>query len=703
MKKALDLSPFGTAREAITVASPAPLAGSLAASESELLSWFRKICEPLKALYSIEDEIALVAWELARWQDGLGLFEQQALILLILTVLVQLRQGSTRIRLRGEKGRSIRLDLASRLLKDIEPVPGAIGLEPAQAVELVETLIDSHRLGAVVGLHDEFKPLLVSGDHLYLQKMLYLENRFVDVLRHRLDAAIEEYDDAIVERALRDVLDRPGSRNGQPLTLTTDQELAVRAATRYPLTIISGGPGTGKTTIILSILRTLRRLGVSCEEIALAAPTGKAANRIGEAIKAGPRAIALPAPEDLDLVNLGEPRTLHRLLGYSQRTGRFSHHENNRLAERVVIVDESSMIDLALMERLVRSLRDGSRLILLGDAHQLPSVEAGDVLRDLLKVSESSKIASHAPFGVRLEVSHRMRQEDKKGNNILAVARAIDNGDIPTTASSRTSDQTILEPDPQTIAEYDSVAKITFQGVEFVASDGTIVLDEFLDRWHRELIRSKPDVNDLVQRDYSAVDGRFSEADEELLEHCFKHWEQFRILCVTRVSRTTGADRINASIHQRLIDELGLALSRDHHLSPGEPVMMQVNDYGRGIFNGDQGLILNVDLGDRPEPMAVFRRSGRFAAFHVDSLRSVLVHSYAMTVHKAQGSEFNNLGLILPDNDLPINTREIIYTALTRSRQGVVIVGARGILEAGINRTISRDSGIVAKLIGSTD
>jgi exodeoxyribonuclease V alpha subunit len=702
MKKALDLSPFGTAREAITGASPAPLAGSLAASEPELLSWFRKIREPLKALYNIEDEIALVAWELARWQDGLGLSEQQALILLILTVLVQLRQGSTRICLRGEKGRSIRLDLASRLLKDIEHAPGAIGLEPVQAVELVETLIDSQRLGAVVGLHDEFKPLVVSGDHLYLQKMLYLENRFVEVLRHRLDAAIEEYDDAIVERALRDVLDRPGSRDGQPLTLTTDQELAVRAATRYPLTIISGGPGTGKTTIILSILRTLRRLGVSCEEIALAAPTGKAANRIGEAIKAGPRAIALPAPEDLDLVNLGEPRTLHRLLGYSQRTGRFSHHENNRLAERVVIVDESSMIDLALMERLVRSLRDGSRLILLGDAHQLPSVEAGDVLRDLLKVSETSKSASHVPFGVRLEVSHRMQQEDKNGNNILAVARAIDNGDIPTTASSRTSDQTILEPVPQTIAEYDSVAKITFQGVEFVASDGTIVLDEFLDRWHREQIRSKPDVNEFVQRDYGTVDGRFSEADEELLEHCFKHWEQFRILCVTRVSQATGADRVNAALHQRLLDELGLALHRDHHLSPGEPVMMQVNDYGRGIFNGDQGLILNVALGDHPEPMAVFRRSGRFAAFHVDSLRSVLVHSYAMTVHKAQGSEFNTLGLILPDIDLPINTREIIYTALTRSRQGVVIIGSREIFEAGIRRKISRDTGIVAKLIGAT-
>jgi exodeoxyribonuclease V alpha subunit len=146
---------------------------------------------------------------------------------------------------------------------------------------------------------------------------------------------------------------------------------------------------------------------------------------MGEAITAGLGAITDPAPADLDVAALAEPCTLHRLLGYSQRTGRFMHHENNRLTERVVIVDEGSMIDLALMERLVRSLRDDSRFILLGDARQLPSVAAGAVLRDLLDEGVVSANAPHRPRGIRLTNSHRMRPEDEHGSHIWAVAQAI--------------------------------------------------------------------------------------------------------------------------------------------------------------------------------------------------------------------------------------------------------------------------------------
>ena len=151
-------------------------------------------------------------------------------------------------------------------------------------------------------------------------------------------------------------------------------------------------------------------------------------------------------------------------------------------------------------------------------------------------------------------------------------------------------------------------------------------------------------------------------------------------------------------LHQNTLAGRDRALTREDDFIPGEPVMMQVNDYHRGIFNGDQGLILNVSEGNQLQPMAVFPRSEGFAAFHIDSLRPVLLHSYAMTVHKAQGSEFDRVALVLPDRELPINTREILYTALTRSRASVVIIGNREILENGIISKIFRDCGIAEKL-----
>ncbi len=413
MSGPVDLSPLGTAREAVLDANLAPLPEGAAAADQALLTWYRKIREPLKALYNLEEEIVLIAWELTRWQDGLELVERQAVMILILAVLIHLREGSTRIRLKGGAGPSVLLDLAARLLKGQDPVPPPLRLEAVQVVKIIEKLVDSKRLGTIVGSAGEFKPLVVLGPYLYLQKMLHLEDRFVAVLQRRLEAVGPEYDAAAVEHALGDVLERPALRRGQAVNLTGEQEAAVRAAVRLPMTIISGGPGTGKTTIILSILRVLRRLGVACADIALAAPTGKAANRMGEAVSAGIATIALAAPEDLDLVHLAAPRTLHRLLGYSQKTGNYLHHENNRLAERVVIIDESSMIDLAMMERLVRSLRDDSQFMLLGDAHQLPSVEAGAVLRDLLA---AFAIRGHAPLlprGIQLTQSHRMRRKTR--------------------------------------------------------------------------------------------------------------------------------------------------------------------------------------------------------------------------------------------------------------------------------------------------
>jgi exodeoxyribonuclease V alpha subunit len=693
MKSAFTLSPFGTARAAAAGSDQASAVGigSLPSGpEIAFLEWVEQLREPLKTLYNMEDEIVYIAWELARWQEGLAPRERQALILLILSALIQLRQGSTRIALRsGGDGQSRRIELVKGLIGSVQPKAESETLvDAAQAIQLMDTLIESGRLGAIVGSLHDFKPLIVADGHLYLQKMLHLENRFADVMRRRLEAELFGFPEDQVERALADVLARPSVRNGHAIKLLDDQQAAVVAAVRHPVTIVSGGPGTGKTTIVISILRVLLRLGVSCEEIALAAPTGKAANRMSEAIRVGRQEVTDPAAEDLELVHLAEPRTLHRLLGYAPRTARFIHHENNRLAERVVVVDEGSMIDLSLMERLVRSLRDDCRFILLGDAHQLPSVEAGAVLRDLLIAgAATTKIGLR---GVSLEHSYRMRDDNEDGRNILAVAQSIDRGEHPPFGPTKTSLEVMVERA--------RVADISFHGIEFLASsEGSKVLDEFLDRWHNEVLRSLPDRSSLIEHDYIMVDGSFSPDDQVKLQCLFADWERFRILCLTRVL-PFGADRLNLALHQRALAEREQGVNGDEDLIPGEPVMMQINDYNRGIFNGDQGLVLNVAEGNQLQPMAVFPRSEGFAAFHIDSMRPVLLHSYAMTVHKAQGSEFDRVALILPDRELPINTREILYTALTRSRTSVIIVGNREILENGISRKIFRDCGIAEKL-----
>ncbi len=515
-----------------------------------------------------------------------------------------------------------------------------------------------------------------------------LENQLVAILRRRIGAKAPGWADKAIDIALRDVQERPVSLAAGALALTDEQCAAVRASLESTVTIVSGGPGTGKTTIVLSILRALLRLGVGCEEIALSAPTGKAANRLGAAIQTGREGIANVAPPDREIAFLAEPRTLHRLLGYSSATGSFHHHENNRLAERVVIVDEASMIDLALLERLVRSLREDGRLILLGDAHQLPSVEAGAVLRDLLTVGEQDP--HRGPRAVKLTQSHRMRSDDLNGRNLLTVAGTINQGIVPRFDTARFADDLIVERG--------SALELNFQGVEFLpVPAGPEVLDAFLTRWREAAPLPHSDLARLIAHDYAKIGDTFRDDDQIRLRALFDYWDSFRILCVTRVLET-GTDRINALLHERALNDRGQGDSED--LIVGEPVMMQVNDYQRMIFNGDQGVILNVAdrVWTRAAPMVVFRRSEGFAAFHLESLRSSLVLSYAMTVHKAQGSEFDRVALFLPDRDLPINTREILYTALTRARKSAVILGDRAIFEIGIKKTMDRDSGIVEKL-----
>jgi exodeoxyribonuclease V alpha subunit len=675
------LSPLGTARERLARALGQPTSPLLS---PELMA---RVGE-----YNLGPEAAYLSWELTRCVDDLREGEERHLFLLVLASIINLHQGSTRLPVRGPD--------AAYLAKILAHL-GA----PDEADAALALLVDP-RLAPLVGSPGEYRPLILDGEYLYLQRTLHFEEHLVAALRARLARPSFELPEADLTRALGEIL------AARPTTLSSEQQYAVLTAVHSPLAVITGGPGTGKTSIVVAILRMLARLGVPMAQVALAAPTGKAANRMKGAIRSSLEALGATSGPDLAVAGFSEPRTLHRLLGYSPGSDRFRYHAQHRLSEKVLIVDECSMIDLYLMNQLVHAVDEGARLILLGDAEQLPSVEAGAVFRSLLPPgkgaapmpwralvrptgrgmlgpvpTDSSDIRWRA--AVRLNHSYRMDASRPEGRNILMVAGRINEGrasELFDDGLPVAGEFVLLRPE---------VADVRFEKVELLAEPSQ--LGAFLDRWLEERILGFTNLIEQVKTPFRMEAGQFPEAEQARLEALFRHYEAARILCVTRAeAEGTGADAINAHLHAALARRVG-AVQGSH--CPGATVMMQHNDYDRDLFNGDQGLVLEVDEGEGPRSMVIFRRGpGSYGVFRLESLEAQVQLCFAMTVHKSQGSEFEHVALILPNENMALLSREVLYTAVTRSKTSVVIVGKRELLEAGAMQPIERFSGVSDKL-----
>jgi len=664
-------SPFGIARE-LGFRQETPELETLAPLVAHL-------GRRLRAQYSAEPELAWLALEPVRWVEGLEDEDRRALLLLVLAALVSQRDGSTRLPLFEPEGRQYLQEILLSLIEGFTDMPGV-----EELVTAIERIVDNGTASTLIGGRDEYKPLVFERPHLYVQRMRVLEVAFVErfgALLTRPPLAGRK------DRArpwIEEVLAHPTKVRDIPIILNEEQEQAVSMAVESPITIISGGPGTGKTTIVVTILRILRRLGVAVEEIALAAPTGKAANRMAEAIRKGLAGLPPGNPIDADLA-LKPPvaSTLHRLLGYSPRLDRFKHHENNRLSHSVVIVDEGSMVDLFLMERVVRSLDDGAQFILLGDAEQLPSVEAGAVLRDLIPSG-----GRDGPLGNRarrLRISHR-QQQGHGGNSILKVAAAINAGDVGPLFSDEQEGRWLTRPE--------NFDRLGFSGVEFLGSGNRRTLDDLLHCWFGRFILGNETIRTMMHRTYRHGPDGFSDEDRPVLAELFAHFEQSRVLCLTYAQRT-GAERVNGLFHAWHCESHDF----DGAHAPGEPVMMLKNDYERQVFNGDQGLLLWIEEEHGHRRLAaVFPRGESYGVFLLDALKGLIVHSFAMTIHKSQGSEFDRVLVLLPETDMPLNTRELLYTAVTRARSSVLIHGSRFVFEAGARKKILRFSGIAERL-----
>jgi exodeoxyribonuclease V alpha subunit len=614
---------------------------------------------------------AYFGWEIARSTPGLTAGERSVVSALAAACVGSMRAGSTRLPLDADAlsaalaggGASGAIATARDLLTRARSAP------PEDPVK------------RVIGLPGERKPLIVDGDWLYAERMHALEERFCARIVERKTLGARTLEARALTRAV-------AAAAGGPPPLTKEQQRAVREALSAPLALITGGPGTGKTATAVALLRAIAWLGTPMAHLAIAAPTGKAAQRLADAI-----ALGLSRSHDLADTALATvapaPQTLHRLLGWSPSRGRFARHENDPLPYRFVIVDEASMIDLAMMDRLVRALRPDACLVLLGDSDQLPSIEAGAVFRDLC-----------AGLGaVRLSVNLRVAN-DPSARRITEAARAVNAG----VADARLSDALTVRGSADAVA---------FEGVEHLASRWSDVGDAVLDRWWRARIATDPTLLQRCVRTYRLRAGEFDEDDRRALRELFDHHARSRILCVTRVRGFgASADTLNDRLLARLRVETlqGHAGRRARELCPGAPVSVQRNDYERGLYNGDQGLVVRVasdgvaepashrlrDVDDG-EPMVVFPRGSRFDVFPLDALGD-LAPAFATTVHKAQGSEFDHVAVVLPDEDLPLLTRELLYTAVTRARRSVLLVGDADLLGRAVSRVVERFSGVASRL-----
>jgi exodeoxyribonuclease V alpha subunit len=566
---------------------------------------------------------AFLAWQLAQLPGRLRPRERDALLVLTARLLAAERAGSTRLAL---------AEADKRLLAGI---PEVVGDEHAHA------------------------PLIVDGDYLYSQRSHGCEARVAKALAQRSARGSH-----LGEAAVREAVDQV-ARASQPVP-SDEQRQAVVAALSRGVGAISGGPGTGKTTTAITLVRTLVRLGVPANSIALCAPTGKAASRLEEDLRARLGQLAERAPADQSLLSDGpKAQTLHRLLGL--RSGYTLAAASDTLPFRAVVVDESSMIDLVLMDRLLAALADTTLLVLLGDADQLPSVSSGAVFRDL------------GSLGTRL--GHGFRTGGMQ--SLAELARAVQAGQVATCTSL--------------FAVRDRPDRLVGQGAERLGAEHR---DELLRRYHRSVFRA-PEVLALLEPAFALEgndddgdgggDGQsLNRQDQDRLDALARALGRSRVLAVTQ-ERPTGVERSNAFLHE--LHGGGATFL------PGEPVLMSRNDYPRQLWNGDQGIAVRTRHPRRGHAVHVaFRNRQGWLLVDPRLLGSALVLGYALSVHKAQGSELDAVTLLLPELPCPLLTRELLYTAVSRARTSVVVCGTLAALEAGVSTAQVRSTGIVQRL-----
>ena len=500
-----------------------------------------------------------------------------------------------------------------------------------------------------VGSPGQHRPLVLdSNARLYLYRYWRYEQELAGALLQKASTLAEGIDEGRLRVGVARLFPEC---DGEKRDL---QKEAASVALHKQFCVISGGPGTGKTSTVVRILALLlEQKGAGMQSIAMATPTGKAAARL----KASVNDIR-PALECSDEVKGAIPDdvvTVQRLLGAVSGSSRFRYCTRNPLPFDTVIVDEASMIALPLMTALVTALKPGARLILLGDSDQLASVEAGAVLGDICCAGEEGSQDSPLRSSlVKLEKNYRFRAE----SGIAEISRAVNAG---------------LERDALELLKSSTVKGISWQDLPSREALKRVLAEKVVDGYRNYL--EAPSAREALER-----------------------LDRFRILCALR-DGPYGVSGLNAAVES--------ILGREGLITPGSigyrgrPVLITVNDYSIQLFNGDTGIVY-------PD----HENGGALKAFFSDPLggvRSIPLErlpqhetAFPMTIHKSQGSEFDRVLMILPPIDSEVLTRELIYTGITRARLSVEIWANEGVFCRGVRKKTERHSGLRDALFIST-
>lgn len=634
----------------------------------------------------------------------------------------------------------------------------------------LEALTETLQSFDAVGQAGSNKPLILDNGRLYLQRYHQFETSVAASLI-RLSTSVSEHlteDTSHQEQTqtakLRSLLDQlfpanvsdphsltrnalttnvltnsEGTQNAAPIDW---QKVATATALGKKLAVMTGGPGTGKTTTVTKLLLLLQM--ESQQEIRLVAPTGKAAARLSESIKASKARLAKELSAHADdahnrnsqdfLTALGripeEASTLHRLLGVIPNSPHFRHHQGNPLRLDLLIVDEASMVDLPMMYKLLSALPEHASLILLGDQDQLASVEAGAVLADIcagLKMSvvpnnfAQNNLASNSPalwqMRYSMEQAERLSaltgfeltpfisDSPKLGDSLCMLMHSHRfKGDagigLLASAVNCADLQGILQVWQQGLAELNWLehSMVVSQTQAKVSEPGNnvglnLLLEQACQQYGAYLsaLNSDESNNDASNSDLGT---RPSTAD------IIESFNQYRILCAMR-SGDYGVEGINQFVTQALANAKLIKPLQEFYL--GRPIIIQSNDYNLGLFNGDIGLILQDE--DKPERlMAHFIKADGSLLKVLPARLPSHETCYAMTVHKSQGSEFSRVALVLPPNpslaQWQLLTKELIYTAITRAKVHFTCLGTQHVFERASSQATQRASGLADRLWG---